>query len=351
MLAFGAVVAASAGAGGVVAELHKKTASTITSAINTAAAKLPTVFKRATPLPVDPALSISGLSPLVTATKDFFRIDTAFSVPEISVDTWKLKVDGLVAQPALFTYADLLAMPMMEIDCTIGCVSDTVGGDLVGNARWLGVKLDHILNQVHPQKTADQILSFSSDGFSAGFPVEAAYDRDAIVAIAMNGEVLTREHGFPARLIVPGLYGYVSATKWLSNINLTRFDQKQGFWISRGWSQLGPIKTESRIDNFKQGQRISAKPTHIAGVAWAPTKGITKVEVQIDNEPWQSATLGPQISKASWRQWWIDWTPTPGLHRMTVRATDGSGYTQSPKTATPAPNGASGWHSLSVNVA
>lgn len=337
--------------GGIFGELHKKTSASVSAALDSVTSKLPTVFKRAAPLPVDPANSISGLSPLITPTRDFFRIDTAFNLAKISTDSWKLTIDGMVEQPLTISYADLMSMPMMEVDCTIGCVSDSVGGDLVGNARWLGVKLDHLLATVRPQKSADQIMSYSSDGFSAGFPVEAAYDRDAIIAVGMNGEVLPAEHGYPARLIVPGLYGYVSATKWVTEIKLTRFDKEQGFWITRGWAQKAPIKTESRIDSFREGQSITTEPTHIAGVAWAPTKGITKVEVQVDDGPWQLANLGPQISPASWRQWWVKWTPSAGKRRITVRATDGSGYTQTETPSAPEPNGAAGWHSIFVNVA
>ena len=346
LIASGAIVAGSAALGGFLAEVHKKS----TSAAKAVMRKLPTSYSSAAPLPSDPAVTIDGLSPLITPTKDFFRIDTAFDIPNIDVNSWKLVVDGMVDQLLTFTYDEILAMPMIEVDCTIGCVSNEVGGDLVGNARWLGVKLSEVLAKAKPQTNADQVLSVSSDGFSAGFPFQNAFDRDAIIAVAMNGQPLTAEHGYPVRLVVPGLYGYVSATKWLTEITITRFDQKKGFWITRGWSELGPVKTESRIDNFKQGQAVAAQPTKIAGVAWAPTRGITKVEVRIDDGPWQSATLGPQINADTWRQWWIDWTPTSGKRRITVRATDGSGYTQTSKAATVEPDGATGWHSLVVNV-
>ena len=342
-----AIIAASATGGALLAKAHKKVVSTASQV----AQKLPSVFKSAAPLPADPATNITGLSPLVTPIEDFFRIDTAVEIPQIDASTWSMSIEGMVDSPTTLNYEQIMAMPMIEVDCTIGCVSNSVGGSLVGNARWLGVKLSDVLDMAKPKSGADQILSWSTDGFSAGFPVAAGFDRDAILAVGMNGEILNAKHGFPVRLVVPGLYGYVSATKWLQKLELCRFDQKQGFWISRGWSQLGPVKTESRIDVPKQGQSMTTEPTHIAGVAWAPTKGIRKVEVQIDNGAWQSAHLGPEISNSSWRQWWIEWTPTSGKNRISVRATDGAGYTQTEKLTAIDPDGATGWHTIVVNVA
>lgn len=342
-----ATVTAGAAIGSVVAKLGN-TAATVSEKVT---AKLPTTFRKAPPLPADPATNIPGLSPLVTPTKDFFRIDNALVPPNLDANEWKLVIDGMVGSRREITYAELMAMPMVEVDCTISCVSNPVGGSYVGNARWLGVKLDSIIKSVGPQPQADQIMSYSSDGFSAGFSTAAAFDREAIIAVAMNGEVLTQEHGYPARLVVPGLYGYVSATKWLTGIELTRFDVKKGFWITRGWSQLGPIKTQSRIDSPRQGQSIDMQPRTISGVAWAPLHLITRVDVQIDDGPWQPAMLGPEISASTWRQWWIDWTPTPGKCRITVRATDDSGYTQTEELTPVEPDGATGWHTIVVNVA
>ncbi len=346
LLASGAIVAASATLGGALAHMRKQVAETTKSV----ARAIPTNFSKAPALPADPAVDIDGLSSLITPTKDFFRIDTAIGTPEIDSASWQLVIKGMVDAPRTISYDELLAMPQIEIDATIGCVSNEVGGHLVGNARWIGVSLEDVLNSVQPQSTADQLLSWSSDGFSAGFPLKDAYGRNAIIAIAMNGEALTNEHGFPARLVVPGLYGYVSATKWLTEIEITRFDKKKGFWITRGWSQLGPVKLESRIDTPSQGQSISAAETHIAGVAWAPIQGISKVEVRVDDGPWQLATLGPEINGATWRQWWIKWTPTSGKRRITVRATDGNNQTQTKKVATIDPDGATGWHYVYVNV-
>jgi len=300
--------------------------------------------------PTDPALTKPGLSTLFTSNEEFYRIDTAISVPNIDVDSWRLKIGGFVGKPLEFTYKELSARPVFELDDTIACVSNEVGGTLVGNARWLGVRLDDLIKEAQPSSTADQVMGYSSDGFSAGFPLAALDGRDAMIAIGMNGEPLPLEHGFPARIIVPGLYGYVSATKWLTFIELTRFDKRQGYWVPRGWSALAPIKTQSRIDTPHNGETIVAGKVAIAGVAWAPTRGITRVEVRVNSEPWRDATLGPELAKTTWRQWWIDWIATPGHPSISVRATDGTGVTQSSNIVPLAPNGAEGWHTISVSV-
>lgn len=300
--------------------------------------------------PTDPARTTPGLSTLFTSNETFYRIDTAISVPNIDVDSWHLKIGGFVNNPLEFTYKELSARPLFELDDTIACVSNEVGGTLVGNARWLGVRLDELIREAQPSSTADQIMGYSSDGFSAGFPLAVLDGRDAMIAIGMNGEPLPLEHGFPARIIVPGLYGYVSATKWLTYIELTRFDKKQGYWVPRGWSAQAPIKTSSRIDTPQDGKKIQVGKVAIAGVAWAPTRGITRVEVRVNNELWRDATLGPELATTTWRQWWIDWTATPGRASISVRATDGSGVTQSSTIVPLAPNGAEGWHTISVSV-
>jgi molybdopterin-dependent oxidoreductase-like protein protein len=230
----------------------------------------------------------------------------------------------------------------------MSCVSNEVGGNLVGNARWRGCRLDDLLHEAGIQSTADQILGISVDGFTAGFPVDTLDGRDAMIAIAMNGEALPVVHGFPARIVVPGLYGYVSAVKWLKEIKLTRFDEDEGYWIPRGWSALGPIKTQSRIDT--PHSKIKAGTHAIAGVAWAPTLGIERVEVQVDDAPWTDATLGPALNKLTWRQWWVPWDAVAGKHEIRVRATDGSGETQTEQLADVAPNGATGWHTVGITV-
>jgi DMSO/TMAO reductase YedYZ molybdopterin-dependent catalytic subunit len=311
---------------------------------------LPKALKTLPEPPVDPAINVKGLSPLFTPNALFYRIDTALSTPNISIDTWKLQIDGMVANPKTFTYSELLSRPTIELDDTISCVSNEVGGNLVGNARWLGIRLDDLIRETKPSARADQIMGYSTDGFTAGFPTAALDGRDAMIAFGMNGEVLPVDHGFPARIIVPGLYGYVSATKWLTRIELTRFDQKQGYWIPRGWSSQAPIKTQSRIDTPFDGFTVKSGSRVIAGVAWAPTRGISKVEVQIGNGPWRDATLGPELAKTTWRQWWIDWSPNPGKYQISVRATDGEGALQPKKRVSVEPNGAEGWHTVNVAV-
>jgi DMSO/TMAO reductase YedYZ molybdopterin-dependent catalytic subunit len=227
---------------------------------------------------------------------------------------------------------------------TLSCVSNEVGGGLVGNARWQGVLLADLLARAGVQSGATQVIGRSVDGFTAGFPTEVALDgRNAMVAVAMNGEPLPAAHGFPARLVIPGLYGYVSATKWLSAIELTSFDDVDGYWIPRGWAKEGPIKTQSRID--------VVSPKVIAGVAWAPTRGIERVEVKIDDEAWRDATLAAPLSADCWRQWFVPWNVPPGRHVIAVRATDGTGATQTAERTDVAPDGASGYHTIQVDVA
>ena len=287
------------------------------------ASRSPPPTSRSPTPPADPALGIAGLTPLFMPNTSFYRIDTALVVPSVTLGSWRLRVTGMVEHELEFTFDDLLALPQVEADITISCVSNEVGGDLVGNARWQGVRLDDLLSEAGISPDADQIVGRSVDGFTAGFPTAALDGRNALVALAMNGEPLPTRHGFPARLVVPGLYGYVSATKWLSAIELTRFDQFEGYWVPRGWSALAPVKTQSRID--RPGGKIAAGRTAVAGVAWAPTRGISTVEVRVDEEPWRTATLGPSVGDDSWRQWWIDWDATPGRHVLMCRATDGTG--------------------------
>ncbi|MBC7463490.1 MAG: molybdopterin-dependent oxidoreductase [Actinobacteria bacterium] len=311
---------------------------------------LPKALRPLPPPPTDPALGVPGLSTLFTPNSDFYRIDTALSLPDISLDTWTLTIDGMVSTPLKFTYKELTNRPFFELDDTIACVSNEIGGNLVGNARWLGIRLDDLVKEAGPLSRADQIMGHSVDGFTAGFPLAALDGRDAMIAFGMNGEVLPTDHGFPARIIVPGLYGYVSATKWLSRIELTRFDEKRGYWIPRGWSVLAPIKTSTRIDTPRNGARIVQGKAVIGGVAWAPTRGITKVEVKIDNGEWQNAKLGPELANTTWRQWWLKWNATSGEHRISARATDGSGDLQGEKSVAVLPNGAEGYHSIFITA-
>lgn len=311
---------------------------------------LPKALKPLPAPPADPALGLPGLSKLFTPNADFYRIDTALSTPDVSVDTWTLTIDGMVATRRTYTYQELLARPTFELDATIACVSNEIGGDLVGNARWFGIRLDDLIREAGPFARADQVMGYSVDGFTAGFPVAVLDGRDAMIAFGMNGEVLPISHGYPARIIVPGIYGYVSATKWLSRIELTRFDEKSGYWIPRGWAAEAPIKTASRIDTPRDRSRIAQGKGVIAGVAWAPIRGVSRVEVRIDNEDWQEANLGPALANTTWRQWWMNWNPTSGKHNISVRATDGNGDRQGEKEVSVLPNGAEGWHTISCTA-
>ena len=311
---------------------------------------LPPVPAPLPPVPASASLDVAGISPLITPNADFYRIDTALVVPRIDATTWSMKVDGMVDRPFSINYQDLRAMPQIERDVTLSCVSNEVGGDLVGTARFQGVLLKDVLERAGVQAGAEQVVGYSVDGFTAGFPIEAALDgRETMIAIGMNGEPLPRNHGYPVRLVVPGLYGYVSATKWLARIRITTMSAVDGYWIPRGWSKLGPIKTESRID-VPLKSRMAAGRIPIAGVAWAPTRGISKVEVQVDNGPWNVATLGEGIGARSWTQWSWAWDAPIGRHVVRCRATDGTGETQTAEVADVAPNGASGYHARRITI-
>lgn len=312
---------------------------------------LPTATEVLPAVPAGAELGIEGLTPVVVPNTDFYRIDTAFAVPRVSLPDWTLKVSGQVDRPYEITYSDLLDMDMVERYVTLSCVSNQVGGDLVGNAKWLGVPLVDILNRAGVSPEAEQLVGRSVDDFTVGFPVEAAFDgREALVAVGMNGEPLPFEHGFPARLVVAGLYGYVSATKWLSEIELTGWDDFDAYWIPRGWSKEAPIKTQSRIDTPGPGSHPAGERA-IAGVAWAPGRGISKVEVQIgEGSDWVEAELSESLSENAWLQWRVNWDAPPGRHRLTVRATDGEGNTQTADVLPPAPNGATGYHSVIATI-
>ena len=294
---------------------------------------------------------VPGLATYVTPNDDFYRIDTALSVPQVDVGSWSLFVEGMVDEPYALSYDELVAMSDVQELVTLSCVSNEVGGNLVGNAAWQGVRLETLLDRAGVQPGATQIVGRSVDGFTAGFPTEVGLDgRTALVAVAMNGEPLPAEHGFPARLVVAGLYGYVSATKWLDGIQLTTWEDFDGYWVPRGWSKEGPIKTASRIDVPRSGATIDPGPQPIAGVAWAPPGGIARVEVQVDDGEWIEARLGEPVSGNTWVQWLLEWDATPGEHRIRVRATDASGETQTEESAPPAPDGATGWHRRTVRV-
>ena len=295
--------------------------------------------------------TVEGISTLVTDNSEFYRIDTALRVPQVPVDDWTLTIKGMVDQEVVLNFDDLVEMTELDEHVTLSCVSNEVGGHLVGNARWTGVPLSALLDMAGVKSGATQIVGRSVDDWTAGFPTEVAYDgRPAMVAITMNGEPLPTAHGFPARLVVPGLYGYVSATKWLKEIELTTWEDFNGYWIPRGWSKSGPIKTQSRIDVPKSGANIAPGPTPIAGVAWAGKRSVDAVEVRVGEGQWMQATLSEELSESSWRQWLVEWDAKPGLHNVEVRATDGDGQVQTIDRAQPAPSGATGHHSIQVFV-
>ena len=349
LLGAGAVVgvaALSAGFGRVLLERSKVIAAGRSEVV------LPTPVETAPPLSSAANFDIEGLAPAVVPNEDFYRIDTAFAVPRVNLPEWRLKISGQVDRPYEIDFADLLEMDMVERYVTLSCVSNRVGGDLVGNAKWLGVPLVDILNRAKVQEGAEQLVGRSVDGFTVGFPVEAAFDgREALVAVGMNGEPLPVEHGFPARLVVAGLYGYVSATKWLSEIELTGWDDFDAYWIPRGWAKEAPIKTQSRIDTPSGRSVLAPETIQVAGVAWAPTRGISRVEVQLgEDQDWVEAELSEPLSENSWVQWRVSWEASPGTHRLKVRATDGNGDVQTDEVRPPAPDGATGHHSISVTV-
>ena len=313
----------------------------------------------ALPKPASPAPAITpdvqpdatGLPRFITPNNQFYRIDTALNVPQVSREDWKLRVHGMVDREVTYSYADLEQFEAVQAAVTLTCVSNPVGGNLISNAMWTGYRVRDLLRRSGVSPDADMVLSTSVDGFTVGTPVEALTDdRDAMLAIGMNGVPLPVEHGYPARLVVPGLYGFVSATKWVVDLELTRFDQAEAFWTKRGWSAKAPIKTQSRIDIPRDGARVSAGAVTVGGVAWAQHRGIEAVEVRIDDGPWQPATLGAAYSKDTWRLWTFDWQADSGPHTLTVRATDDTGAVQTEQPSAPAPDGASGWPSISIEV-
>lgn len=314
--------------------------------------QLPSPAMALPPVPQTASLEVPELTPILVPNEDFYRIDTALSVPRVDLQDWTLTVKGRVDRPYSIDFSDLLDMRMVERDITLSCVSNQVGGGLVGNARWQGVPLSEILDRAGPRDDAEQIVGRSEDEFTVGFPFSAAYDgREALVAVGMNGEPLPFEHGFPARLVVAGLYGYVSATKWLTEIELTGWDEFDAYWVPRGWAKEAPIKTQSRIDTPGRAARIPPGPRQVAGVAWAPTRGISKVEVQLgEGTPWVEAVLSEPLSENAWVQWRVDWDPEPGEVFLRVRATDGEGEVQTEMERPPAPDGATGWHTQRVFV-
>ncbi|WP_181809164.1 molybdopterin-dependent oxidoreductase, partial [Streptomyces shenzhenensis] len=318
---------------------------------------LPAPASPASAVPRGAGLRIPGAVPFITPNSSFYRVDTALVVPKVDATTWRLRIHGKgVTRPLTLSFDDLLRRELVERDITLTCVSNEVGGPYVGNARWLGVRLADLLTEcgVRPPSKggpADQLVARSVDGMTIGSPVEDVMDgRDALLALGMNGEPLPFGHGFPVRMVVPGLYGFVSACKWIRDIELTTFDAYDPYWVKRGWARRAPVRTESRIDTPRPFARPKAGPVMVAGVAWAQHRGIDKVEIRIDDGPWREARLAAEDTTDTWRQWSFPWQATKGGHTLTVRATDRTGAVQTEKRTRPVPDGASGWHSVVVTV-
>jgi DMSO/TMAO reductase YedYZ molybdopterin-dependent catalytic subunit len=337
-----AALGALAAAAGTLLQSGARAATAIRDAFT-----LPGAAVAAPPIPAGAELGIAGLAPVITPNAEFYRIDTALQIPRIDPNTWTLRITGEVENEVELTWAELIALPLEESVTTLMCVSNEVGGDLIGNAVWLGYPIRELLARAAPKSGADMVLSRSIDGFTAGTPLPVLQDdRNAILAIGMNGEPLPEEHGFPVRMVVPGLYGYVSATKWVVELQVTRFSATTAYWTDRGWGERGPIKIQSRIDVAKRdGDGLLA-----AGVAWHQHTGISRVEVQLDDEPWEEAELADAISIDTWVQWRYRANPDPGDHTLRVRATGADGATQTETVRDVLPDGATGYHTIDISL-
>lgn len=347
-LAGSALAVGTAAAGGLIGNALAGRSAVASSR---AQLRIPAPARAAPPLPAGTDLHIPGLSPFITPDGSFYRVDTAIVLPQVSPQSWRLRVHGMVDREVTLSLGDLLRRPLTEAWVTLCCVSNPVGGPYIGNAKWLGVPLASVLREAGIRAGADQLLCTSVDGFTCGSPVETAMDgRNALLAVAMNGAPLPVAHGFPVRMVVPGLYGYVSATKWVTDIKVTTFSAEPAYWVQQGWAAQGPVKTASRIDVPNGGTRLTAGRIPVAGVAWAQHRGIAAVQVRADGGAWQQARLAAVPGIDTWRQWLWDWDATPGTHTLQVRATDETGFTQPQQQESPFPNGAQGWHTVTVNV-
>jgi DMSO/TMAO reductase YedYZ molybdopterin-dependent catalytic subunit len=341
------VIGALSAVGGYALQAGARAATAARNAL-----KLPAPAVKAAPVPAGAELDIPGLAKVVSPNSEFYRIDTALQVPQLDPTQWELKITGMVEKPVSITFAELLALPLEESYTTLMCVSNEVGGNLIGNAKWLGYPIRHLLARARPTASADMMLSHSSDGFTASTPLSVLQedDRNAILAVGMNGDPLPPEHGYPVRMVVPGLYGYVSATKWVVELQVTRFADHTAYWTDRGWSPRGPVKVESRIDVPRAGANVKTGRVVVAGVAWHQHTGIQKVEVRVDGGDWNEADLAAAISADTWVQWRWEWDAPAGQHRLEVRATDAAGTTQTSQVADTVPDGATGYHAIPVNV-
>jgi DMSO/TMAO reductase YedYZ molybdopterin-dependent catalytic subunit len=347
-LVSGSVALAVAGAGALAGRALTERSSVAQAR---ASLRIPRPQHTVPGLPPGTGLRIPGLSPFITPNSQFYRVDTAIILPQVAPSSWRLRIHGMVERELTLTLDQLLRHPLIENYTTLTCVSNPVGGPYIGNALWLGTSLARLLRAAGIRAGASQLLCTSTDGFTSGTPVQAVMDgRDALLAVGMNGAPLPVAHGFPVRLVVPGLYGYVSACKWITDINVTTFADAQGYWVPRGWSQQAPIKTQSRIDVPTGAAPLRAGRVAVAGVAWAQHKGIDAVEVRVDSGPWQQARLATVPGIDTWRQWVWQWEATPGTHSLVARATDATGYTQTARQAPPEPNGATGYPTVAVTV-
>lgn len=303
------------------------------------------------PVPKGVDLGVDGLPPWMTPNDEFYRIDTTLSPPLVEHEDWELRIHGMVDRELTLTYQDLLERGLSNAWVTLCCVSNQVGGELISNAWWSGVPIADLLAEAGVSPEADALLSTSHDGWTCGTPLAALTDgRDALLAVAMNGQPLPIEHGFPARMVVPGLYGFVSATKWVVDWEVTRFEDFNAYWTDRGWAEQAPVKTQSRIDTPRAGAQLDAGTVAIGGVAWAQQRGIEAVEVRVDDGDWMPARLAADPSIDTWVQWIVDWDAEPGDHTVAVRATDATGETQTESVADVIPDGATGWHTIEVTV-
>lgn len=342
------------GAAGAAAVAAGQTVAALTLDAGAAVAKLvlPKPAMTAPPIPTSAHPDVKGLTPFITDPKDFYRIDTALAPPVIDPQEWSLRIHGMVEEEVTLTMDDLLNLPLDEHHITLTCVSNPVGGDLVGNATWLGYPVRDLLRRAKPLKDADMVLSHSFDGFSASTPIEALLDdRDSLLAVGMNGSPLPPEHGFPARLVVPGLYGFVSATKWVTELEVTRFDEKTSYWTDRGWDSKGPILVASRVEVPKPLGNVPAGDLAVAGTAWAQRSGVKRVDVKLDDGEWTAAKLGDEVNIDTWRQWSTKFADVEaGSHTVTVRAIDKDGNVQTPKRRNSIPNTATGHHHIQFRV-
>jgi len=347
-LAIGAVFVAAGSFLAVIGRFLGSQVSTVGPPI-----AIPSAGETLPPVPGAADLDIAGLSPIVVPNEDFYRIDTRLTIPNLDSASWSLRVHGMVENEVTLSYADLLAMPLYERYVTIACVSNEVGGGLVGNAKWKGASLVSVLDSAAVRPGATQVVGRSFDGWTCGFPTEhlSGTGSEAMIAVEMNGEPLPASHGFPARLIVPGLYGYVSATKWLTEIEMTTLEAFDAYWVPLGWAKQAPILTQSRIDLPRSGASVAAGAVTVAGVAWAPTRGISRVEVQLDDGAWRAAELSQPLSDYAWVQWRAALDVPAGSHMLSVRATDGTGETQTAERTRPAPDGARGYHQIRIAAA